>query len=96
MEAKVDINPYQGDIDALKLKHWLQQLEVYFSVHHLDEGQKISFPSLKLEGIALTWWEICTKTLRLEGDPPITRWEDFKTLIKYQFYLIMYVEDQWI
>jgi hypothetical protein len=38
MEVEVDINPYQGDsIDALKLNHWLQQLEVYFSVHHIYE-----------------------------------------------------------
>jgi len=37
MEAKVDINPYQGDIDVVKLNHWLQQLEVYFNVHNIDE-----------------------------------------------------------
>jgi hypothetical protein len=24
MEMKVDINPYQGNINALKLNHWLQ------------------------------------------------------------------------
>jgi hypothetical protein len=60
MEVKVDINPYQGEIDALKLNHWLQQLEVYFSVHHIDEEQNISFARLKLEGHALTWWEIHT------------------------------------
>jgi hypothetical protein len=54
MEVKVDINPYQGEIDALKLNHWLQQLEFYFSVHHIDEEKKISFARLKLEGHALT------------------------------------------
>jgi hypothetical protein len=43
MEEKVDINPYQGEIDALKLNHWLQQLEVYFNIHHIDEEQNISF-----------------------------------------------------
>jgi hypothetical protein len=64
MEMKVDINPYQFDIDALKLSHWLQQLEFYFSVHHLDEEKNISFDILKLEGHALTWWEIHTKHLR--------------------------------
>jgi hypothetical protein len=63
MEAKVDINPYQGEIDALKLNHWLQQLEVYFSIHHIDEEKKISFARLKLEGHALTWWEIHMKHL---------------------------------
>jgi hypothetical protein len=54
MEVKVDIKPYQGEIDAVKLNHWLQQLEVYFSVHHIDEEKKISFSRLKLEGHALT------------------------------------------
>ena len=60
MEVKVDIKPYQGEINALKLNHWLQQLEVYFSVHHIDVEQKISFARLSLEGHDLTWWEIHT------------------------------------
>jgi hypothetical protein len=94
MEAKVDINPYQSDIDALKLNHWLKQLEVYFSVHHIDEEKKILFARLKLESDALAWWEIHMKTLRLEGDPLVTRWEDFKTIIMSQFHNIRYVEDQ--
>ena len=91
MEVKVDINPYQVDIDALKLNHWLQQLEIYFSVQYLDEGKNISFGRLKLEGHALTWWESHTKTLRLEGDLIVTRWEDFKTLIESQLYHVGYV-----
>ena len=56
MEAKVDIKPYQGEIDALKLNHLLDQVEVYFIIHNIDEEQKISFARLKLEGHALTWW----------------------------------------
>jgi hypothetical protein len=55
MEAKVDIKPYQGDIDALKLNHWLHQLEVYLSVHNKDDDHKISFSRLKLEDHELTW-----------------------------------------
>jgi hypothetical protein len=54
MEAKVEINPYQCEIDELKLNHWLQQLEFYFSVHLIDEEKNISFARLKLEGHALT------------------------------------------
>jgi hypothetical protein len=96
MEAKVDINTYQGEMDALKPNHWLQKLELYFNVHHIDEECKISFFILKLEGPALTWCKIHIETLRIEGDPPVTKWEDFNTLIKSQFYLIGYVEDQWI
>jgi hypothetical protein len=43
---------------------------------------------------ALTLWESHIETLRLEGDPQITKWEVFKTLINYQFYGIGYVEDE--
>jgi hypothetical protein len=74
MEEKLDINPYQGEIDALKMSHWLQQLEVYSSVHHIDEEQKICFSRFKLEGHALTWWEIHMETLRLKGDLTVTGW----------------------
>jgi len=93
MEAKVDIGPYQCEIDVINLNHWLQQLEIYFSVHHIEEDHKIYFARPKLEGHALTWWESHTKTLRLEGDLLVNKWEDFKTLIKSQFHLIGYVED---
>jgi hypothetical protein len=47
MEVKVDIKPDQGEISALTLNHWLQELEVYFIIHHINE-QKLSFFSLKL------------------------------------------------
>jgi hypothetical protein len=49
MEAKVDIKPCQGEIDCLKLNHWVQQLEVYFSVHNIGEEKKIE-PCTKLVG----------------------------------------------
>jgi len=87
----VDTNPYQGHINALKHNHWLQQLEVYFIIHHIDEEQHILFARLKLEGHALTWWEIHTETLRMEGDPLVTRWEELKTIMNSQFYTIGYV-----
>jgi len=43
MEAKVYIKLYHGEIDASKLNQWLQQLEVYFSIHQIEEEKKISF-----------------------------------------------------
>jgi hypothetical protein len=39
MQEKMDINTYHDEIDALKLNHWLQQLEFYISVHDMDEGK---------------------------------------------------------
>jgi hypothetical protein len=51
------------------MNHWLQQLEVYFSVHLIEEEKTIPSVRLKLEGHALTRWEIHIETLRLVGDP---------------------------
>ena len=70
----------------------MQSLEFYFSIHQIDEEHKISFAQLKLEGHALTWWEIQKEELRLEGDMLVTKWEDLETLIKSQLYPIVYVE----
>lgn len=53
MEEKVDIKPYQGEIYSLKLNPWLQYSKVYFSIHHIEEKEKIPFSLLKLEGHAL-------------------------------------------
>jgi hypothetical protein len=73
LEAKVDIKPYHGNIDVVRLNNWLQQLEVYFSLHNIDEEHKISFSWLKLEGHALTYWESHIDTLRIEGNPLVTK-----------------------
>lgn len=81
-EEKVYIKPYQGDINALKLNHWLQDLDVYFSVYNIEEEIKISCAYLKLKDHVLIWWKIHKETLKLEGYPPIIKWEDFKTLMK--------------
>jgi hypothetical protein len=90
VEVKVDIKPCQDEIDVLKLNRWLQQLEVYFSVNNIGEDKNISFVELKLEGHAQIWWEIHTKMIRVEGDPLVTKWEVFETLINSQFYPIRY------
>lgn len=37
----VDIKSYHDEIYALNLNQWLQQLEVYFNVHQIEEEQKI-------------------------------------------------------
>lgn len=96
MEEKVDIKFYHGKIDTLKLNYQLYQLEVYFNNHQVEEESKNSFEWLELEVHALTEWESHMETLRLEGEPPVTKWEDFETIIKSLFYPIGYIEEQWI
>ena len=56
MEKKVDINPYQGDIKALRLNNWLRKLQVYFFVYNIDDDKNMSISRLELQGHTLTWW----------------------------------------
>jgi len=35
--AKFDSNPYPSETGAIKLNHLLQQLEIYFSIHHIEK-----------------------------------------------------------
>jgi hypothetical protein len=43
VEEKVDIEPCEGEIEVVKLKNGLQQLEVYFNVHIIGKEKNISF-----------------------------------------------------
>jgi hypothetical protein len=59
---KIDVKFYfpmfNGDANPEKLDNWIQQVEVYFRVQHIDEEEvKVQLNSLRLEGIALVWWE---------------------------------------
>lgn len=84
----MDIKHYQGEFGGVNSNQGFQQLEVYLSVYNIQQEQKMLFSHLKLEGHAQTWWKIHMKTLRLEGDSLVTRWEVFKTFIKYEFTLL--------
>ena len=83
LEAKFEI---QGDVNVERLDHWLKQLEVYFNIHGITEEQKISFARLKMGGHPLVWWESYVETLRLSKEELISSWEDFKRLLREQFY----------
>ena len=39
----------------------------------------MAFFPLNSKGCALNWWKIHTKTLKIEGDPIVTKWKVFKT-----------------
>jgi hypothetical protein len=43
VEMKVKINPYEGEVDVNKFNHWLQHIEVCFSVNNVREEKNIFF-----------------------------------------------------
>jgi hypothetical protein len=36
VKVKADIKPYVGEVDAIKLNQWLQQMDMYISVHEVS------------------------------------------------------------
>jgi hypothetical protein len=92
----VDIKPYTREVDVIKLNQWMQQMEVYFSMHEVTGKQNIVFSWLKLEGHALAWWESDAVSRALGNEQPMTNWELFKDIKKSQFYPIGYDEHQQI
>lgn len=53
-KMKIDFKPYVVEIFTLKFNQWLQQLDVYLSVHEISGEKRISFTWLNLEFHALT------------------------------------------
>jgi hypothetical protein len=71
VDAKVEIKPYTGEVDVIRLNQWLQKMEVYFNMHEVTGKKKIYFSRLKLEGHALTWWESDAVSRALGTEPPM-------------------------
>jgi hypothetical protein len=94
VEEKLEIPMYDGQVNVEKLNSWLKQLEVYFGLYQIKETQHISFSHLKMSRHALLWWESYVDALRIGKNPMVTKWEDFKALLKSQFYPIGYKEEQ--
>lgn len=89
-KRKIDFKPYVVEIFTLKFNQWLQNLDVYLSVHAISEEKIISFTLLNLESHALTQWESYVTTRIIEQEPLVNQWETLKNLIMWQFYPIGY------
>jgi hypothetical protein len=94
VEEKIEIPMYDGQINVEVLNSWLKQLEVYFGLYQIQETQQISFSHLKMTKHALLWWESYVDALRIGKNPMVMKWEDFKALLKSQFYPIGYEEEK--
>ena len=58
LDVKFELPIYNGDVDAKKLDNWIKQLEVYCRVLGInDDPSRIQLATLRMSGMALTWWE---------------------------------------
>lgn len=87
VETKVDNPTFGGEVYVEKVNNWLKQLEVYFQIHGVvNDVDKISFVRLNMSEHALVWWEIHVETLNHEYLSEISSLNEFKELLRDQFY----------
>jgi hypothetical protein len=82
---------FNGDANHEKLDNWIQQVEVYCRVQHIDEEKvKVQLDSLQLEGTALVWWERKLHDKSKCGNI-LSSWLEFKSKIRKQLYPLGYL-----
>ena len=58
LDVKFELPIYNGDLDVEKLDNWIKQFEVYYKVQGItDDPSKIQLATLRMSGMALTWWQ---------------------------------------
>lgn len=83
---------YNGEVDVEKLDNWVRQLEAYCRIQQIDDDYtKIHPSSLRLEIVALIWWEANTQEDIKKSGKIISSWNDFVATLRRQFYPLAYM-----
>ena len=84
---------YNGEVNAEKLEKWVCYLEVYCRIQNLqDDDTKIQLASLRLEGVALVWWEAKTQEEMKNHSEISIYWFDFPYVVRRKFYPLAYIQ----
>ena len=93
LDVKFELPIYNGDLDAEKLDYWIKQLEVYYRVQGInDDPSRIQLDTLRMSGMALTWWERKFQQDLQKHGKIISIWTDFIEVLRKQFYPLGYVQ----
>ena len=84
---------FNGEVNVEKLDNWIRQLEVYLRIQNFhDDDTKIQLASLRMEGVALVWWEAKTKEEIKKHGKIILSWNNCISAIKQQFYPLAHMQ----
>jgi hypothetical protein len=91
LDVKLYLPMFNGDVNPEKIDNWIQWVEVYCHVQQINEEEvKVQWASLRLEGVALVWWERKLRDRSKCGNL-ISSWLEFKLEIRKQFYPLVYL-----
>jgi hypothetical protein len=78
LDVKFALPMFNGDANPEKLDNWIQQVEVYCRVQHINEEEvKVQLTSLRLKDTALVWWERKLRDISKCGNF-LSSWLEFK------------------
>ena len=87
LDVKFELPIYNGDVDAEKLDNWIKQLEVYCRVQGItNDPSRIQLATLRMSGMALTWWESKIQQDLRKNGKIISVWNEFIEVLRKQFY----------
>jgi hypothetical protein len=93
LDVKFELPIYNGDLDAEKLDNWIKQLEVYCRVQGInDDPSRIQLATLRMSGMALTWWESKVQQDLQKNGKIISVWTDFIKVLRKQFYPLGHIQ----
>ena len=87
LDVKFELPIYNGDLDAEKLDNWIKKLEVYCKVQGItDDPSRIQLATLRMSGMALTWWESKIQQDLRKNGKIISVWSEFIEVLRKQLY----------
>ncbi|GKE91727.1 reverse transcriptase domain-containing protein, partial [Tanacetum coccineum] len=70
---------FRGTEGAVGLTRWFEKLESQFGISNVVEGDRVKFASSTLLDSALTWWNMCVRSVTLDT-AHATPWSNFKDM----------------
>jgi hypothetical protein len=73
--AKMDIQVYEGKLDAEELLDWIRALYTYFDYEDVEEDKRVKHVVTRLKGHASLWWDELQDDRRCKGKKKIKSWD---------------------
>jgi hypothetical protein len=84
---KMDIQVYEGNLDAEELLDWIRDLDTYFDYEDVEEDKNVNHVVTRLKGHATLWWDERQADRRCKGKKKIKRWDRMIAKMKAKFIL---------
>ena len=76
---------FQGKNDLELYLEWERKVEYVFDYHNYSEEKNVKLVVVEFTDYASIWWDQLVTSRRMNGERPITRWEEMKIVMRRRF-----------